>query len=41
MATSASKFRRTAATVSELLDAGLDAEAIKNSMGKVAALDLP
>jgi hypothetical protein len=41
MATSARKFRRTAATVSELLDAGLDAEAIKNSMGKVAALDLP
>ena len=41
MATSARKFRRTAATVSELLDAGLDAEAIKTSMGKVAALDLP
>jgi len=41
MATSAHKFRRTAATVSELLDAGLDAEAIKNSMGKVAARDLP
>jgi len=40
MATSARKFRRTAATVSELLDAGLDAEAIKNSMGKVAALEL-
>ena len=41
IATSARKFRRTAATISELLDAGLDAEAIKNSMGKVAALDLP
>jgi hypothetical protein len=41
LATSARKFRRTAATISELLDAGLDAAAIKNSMGKVAALDLP
>jgi hypothetical protein len=41
MATSPARFRHTAAAVRELLAAGMDAEAIKNSLGKVAALELP
>jgi V8-like Glu-specific endopeptidase len=41
MATSPARFRHAAAVVQELLAAGMDAEAIKSSLGKVAALDLP
>jgi V8-like Glu-specific endopeptidase len=41
MATSPTKFRHAAAVVQELLASGMDAEEIKSSLGKVAALDLP
>jgi len=40
-ATSPKKFAHAATAVRELLAAGMDAEEIRNSLGRVAALDLP